>query len=397
MSTIFETTPIIDSDSHVVEPADLWTSRLASKWADDAPRPEWDQAAGEERWRVGTELLRGVGEYAQAGWTEHPPSHPRSLEQADPASWDSKRRLERMDEYGIRAQVLYPNILGFSATAFMKLPDPTLALACVSAYNDFLTDFASADPQRLLPVMMLPFWDVEASIAEMHRAADNGHRGVLLAAHYDKVGFPNLWDPRWQPLLKAIEERGLSVNFHIGFNDISAEEHAKTLESPGDEHTRYAVPVIMGNVRVIVDIICTGLCHRFPGINFVSVESGASWLPYLMESLDWNWKGHGGHKARPEMELPSFYLKRQVYGSFWFERESIAHTIDLLQDNIMFETDFPHPVSLAPGPVSAADGNPRNMAELAMAGIPDDIVRKVFWENAARLYGVTVPAATTPI
>jgi uncharacterized protein len=63
----------------------------------------------------------------------------------------------------------------------------------------------------------------------------------------------------------------------------------------------------------------------------------------------------------------------------------------------MFETDFPHPVSLAPGPVSAADGNPRNMAELAMAGIPDDIVRKVFWENAARLYGVTVPAATTPI
>jgi hypothetical protein len=80
MSTIFQTTPLIDSDSHVAEPADLWTSRLASKWADDAPRPEWDEAAGEERWRVGSELLRGVGEYAQAGWNDHPPS-PRSMDE----------------------------------------------------------------------------------------------------------------------------------------------------------------------------------------------------------------------------------------------------------------------------------------------------------------------------
>jgi predicted TIM-barrel fold metal-dependent hydrolase len=391
VTDVFSRTPIIDSDSHVSEPADLWTSRLPAKWADAAPRPAFSDKFGESMWQVGGDMMRGVAEYAQAGWPEYPPSHPRTLEEADPASFDPKARLDRLDEYGLYAQVLYPNLLGFGSKSFMNIGDPALAVACVSAYNDFLAEFADADPKRLLPIMALPFWDVDASLAELDRSAANGHRGVLLAAHYDKAGLPDLWHDRWEPLLKSIEERGLSVNFHIGFGDLSAEDLAKNLEAPGDEHTRRAVPVLMGNARVIVDIVCTGLCHRYPGINFVSVESGASWLPYLIESLDWNWKGHNAKAARPDLELPSFYIRRQVYGSFWFERESIQRTIDLIPDNVMFETDFPHPVSISPGPASPAE-NPRKMAHAALAGVPDDIVEKVLWGTAARLYNVQPPA-----
>jgi predicted TIM-barrel fold metal-dependent hydrolase len=391
MSDVLTTTPLIDSDSHVTEPADLWSTHLPAKWSDQAPKPVWSDRFNEPRWRVGDDELNGIGEFAQAGWPDFPPSHPRSYEEADPASFDPKARLERLDEYGVYAQVLYPNVLGFSARSFMKL-EPEFSFACVSAYNDFLSEFADTDPNRLIPIMTVPFWDIDASLAELNRAADNGHRGVLLAAHYDKVGLPNLWDARWEPLLKAIEERGLSVNFHIGFNELTPDIISHLLESPGDEHTRTAVPVIMGNVRVIVDLVCTGLCHRFPGINFVSVESGASWLPYVMESLDWNWKGHGAHLIRPEMEVPSFYIKRQIYGSFWFERESLSRTIGMIADNIMFETDFPHGVSLSPGPVSPADRSPREMAEEALRGQPDDVIEKVFWANAARLYNIEKPA-----
>ena len=84
MSTAFANTPIIDCDSHVAEPADLWTSRLPAKYTDDAPHLQWDDRFGEMRWRVGDDLLRGEAEFAQAGWHEFPPSHPVSLAEADP-------------------------------------------------------------------------------------------------------------------------------------------------------------------------------------------------------------------------------------------------------------------------------------------------------------------------
>jgi predicted TIM-barrel fold metal-dependent hydrolase len=382
--------PIIDSDSHVSEPADLWTSRLPSKWRDDAPAPVWHEATGEYHWRVGGSLLQGITAFSQAGWSEYPPQHPKKVEDTDPACYDAKARLERLDEYGIYAQVLYPNVLGFSAASFIALEDSELALACVRAYNDFLTEWAEADPNRLLPVTMLPFWDLDAAIAEVHRAADNGHRGVLLAANYEKVQLPNIWEPHWEPLLKALEERGQTCNFHVGFNELTPEMVTALSTMPGEQFARAAVPTIMNNVKVIVDLICTGLCHNFPGLNFVSVESGGSYLPYVMESLDWQWKNHGVHTRHPDWELPSFYLRRQIFGSYWFERESIARVIDLIPDNVMFETDFPHPISLSPGPASFAE-NPRKMAEASMEGVSEDIVRKVFFETAAKLYRVEVP------
>jgi predicted TIM-barrel fold metal-dependent hydrolase len=385
---LFET-PIVDCDSHIIEPPDLWTARVPSRWRDQAPRPEWDGASGDLRWRVGDRLLNSVVFYDMAGWREYPPSRPRSLDEADPGGWDPKVRLQRMNEYGVYAQVLYPNLLSFSTREFLRL-DPALARVCVEAYNDWLVEFAETDPRRLIPVMMLPFWDIDASCEELDRATALGHRGVLLASKVEQIGLPPLWDPHWSPLLAAIEERGLSINFHVGFAEATQEQIQASRDAPEHEHARNLSVQLMSNAWAVAAVICSGLCHRYPDINFVSIESGGSWMPYLMESLDWHWKNMGARAAFSDMELPSFYLKRQVLGSFWFERESIRRVIDLLADNMMFETDFPHPTSLSPGPASAAE-HPRSMAEAALAGVDAAIVRKVFFENAARVYHLDQP------
>ena len=171
MSAMTEELRIIDADSHVVEPVDLWTSRLPAKWAEKSPRVEWDDRGQEYRWKVGDVFLSGVGEYAVTGWTELFPSHPPTLDEADPACYDSASRLKHLDESGVYAQVLYPNLIGFEAHAFIKELGPEMALDCVRAYNDFLAEFASADPRRLIPMMMLPFWDPEASLTEMDRGS----------------------------------------------------------------------------------------------------------------------------------------------------------------------------------------------------------------------------------
>src|SRR5262249_34333975 len=141
---------------------------------------------------------------------------------------------------------------------------------------------------------------------------------------------------------------------------------------------------IMTNADSIAAIVTSGLCERFPRLKFVSVESGFGYLTYLMESLDWHWKGYGA-RERHDM-LPSEYFRRQCYGTFWFERQ----TLPLLQtypDNFMFETDYPHPTAMAPGPASPAD-RPGDHILAAFADVPDDVARKALHDNAAAVYGL---------
>ena len=109
-------------------------------------------------------------------------------------------------------------------------------------------------------------------------------------------------------------------------------------------------------------MILSGVCHRYPDLRFVSVENGAGWLPFLAESMDWQWLNVGAHKDYPERLLPSEYLYRQVYGMFWFERDAVRAVLDKLQDNLMFETDLPHATSLSPGPASESP-SPRDVME----------------------------------
>ena len=65
-------------------------------------------------------------------------------------------------------------------------------------------------------------------------------------------------------------------------------------------------------------------------------------------ALDWQWVNANGPVRYPDRLLPSEYFRRQVYSMFWFEKESLE-LLPKYQDNVMFETDFPHPTSLSRG------------------------------------------------
>lgn len=380
---------VADVDSHIIEPPDLWTSRVSGAWGDMVPHVKEDRR-GEERWYIGDRKLFGVGAFAQAGWPEFPPSHPRRWSEALPAAVDAQERLAYMDEAGVYYQLLYCNILGFHSHVFLKEMDTALATECVRAYNDWLAEFASADRRRLIPMMMLPFWDIEASVAEMRRAHALGHKGILFAARYDKVGLPRLMDDHWEPLLSQAQEMDLSLNFHVGFLASSDDLKGAVDQSRKLDFTRESSLVLLGNAQNIAEVVLSGVCHRYPRLNFVSVENGAGWLPFLAEAMDWQWRNVGAHKDYPDRLLPSEYLRRQVYGMYWFEREAVRSVIDQLEDNLMFETDFPHATSLSPGPASESP-SPRVVMEESLAGVRDEAVGKILQHTATRLYHLDPP------
>jgi predicted TIM-barrel fold metal-dependent hydrolase len=382
--------PIIDVDSHLSEPPDLWTSRLPAKWSAVAPRVVFDEKRQFDRWVVGDRKLSGVSGFAMAGWHQFPPKFPPTKAEADPAAFESIARLEHLDREGIYAQALYPNLLAFMLFAFHNVGEPEFVLDCIRAYNDFLIEFSEPAPDRIIALCALPFWDVEASVKELDRAHAMGHRGVLFIGKPHRMGLPALEDDHWAPLFDEVQQRDLTLNFHTGFSDYTEEEFVGQL-GRGMTRSGYAKSTALqqlGLSETLAELTTSDVCIKYPKLKMVIVESGVGWIRYFLEMLDWQWINSGAQAESPGRELPSFYFMRQIYGSFWFEQESVARIADLYQDNLMFETDFPHPTSLSPGPISSAR-RPRETVESTLAIVDDEVRRKLMYRNAAALYHVT--------
>jgi predicted TIM-barrel fold metal-dependent hydrolase len=380
---------IIDSDTHVTELPDLWTSRAPARMRDMVPRVETEED-GSQRWVVGTS--RGIGSVgltatAGRGSFKNPP---KTYNDMHPGAYDAKARLKYMDEMGIWAMVMYPNVGGFGAQQFLKLNDSELMLTCVQIYNDWQTEWASADSRRLLPITSIPFWDVQAAVKEIRRCAAMGHKGILFTGepqYYDK---PLLGDPHWNPLWEVACELDLPISFHIGSGDMAEGLVRNRVKTYGRmaAFTELAVDIFLHNALQLNDLLMSGVLARFPKIKFVSVESGIGWIPFALEAMDYQFQGNNVADEHPEFDrLPSEYFARNVYACYWFEQTAPRRLLDKIGvDNIMFETDFPHPTSLYGEEV-------HKRIKSGLADCDPTTQRKILWQNAQKLYKVPPPTA----
>ncbi len=135
----------------------------------------------------------------------------------------------------------------------------------------------------------------------------------------------------------------------------------------------------LNNGRVMGNIIFSGLLDRHPKLKFVSVESGIGWIPFMLELLDHQMAEMACHH-RLEMK-PSEYFRRNFYACFWFEKSDICQMIRRLGvDNVLFETDFPHPTCLYP-----VDDLEERLGDLT----PEERA-KALSTNAAKLYNISI-------
>ncbi|MGE0388437.1 MAG: amidohydrolase family protein, partial [Gammaproteobacteria bacterium] len=115
---------------------------------------------------------------------------------------------------------------------------------------------------------------------------------------------------------------------------------------------------------------------------------GVGWLPFVLQAADYQFQHLAVRRERPEFQmLPSEYFRRQVYACSWFEQVPPGYVLDHVGvDNLMFETDFPHPTSIYGAEVPAT-------IEHSLSGLDPKVRQRVLWGNAADLYGVQAPAA----
>jgi predicted TIM-barrel fold metal-dependent hydrolase len=382
---------IIDVDSHITEPHDLWTSRASAAYRDRVPRVV--ESNGNRAWVIEGDIelsganpasvVRKNGEKSRGveffGW---------QIEDVHPASWDMRARIDVLDRFGIYAQLIYPNVAGFGNQNFLKVKDPDLRLVCAQIYNDAMAEIQADSAERLLPMALMPWWNIDHSIAEVERASELGLRGIVMCSDPDSIGLPDLADEAWLPFWRTCSEAGMPVNFHIGASETSFNMFGRAPWPSMGLRRRLALgsaSLFMENSRVISNMLYSGILERFPDLRIVSVESGIGWIPFVLEALDYEWTETDSKEEYALPMAPSEYFRRQVYGCFWFEKTAPKSLIEAIgEDNLLFETDFPHPTCLYPGVQEYLD-------EITADWSPTTR-RKILQDNAAALYKIDLPS-----
>ena len=384
---LFDRHRVIDVDTHLTEPPDTWTRSFPASLHDKVPHIE--RIDGRDTWMVNGPRIGSPGFYSMAGHDGiMPASIPETYDDIAPAMYDANARLEFLDREGIDAQILYPNVGGFGNGYFLSLGDRELVAQCVRAYNDFLTDWCSADRSRLIPITALPFWDLDLALSEMERCIELGHRAINFCNQPQDYGMPALAASHWDPIWARAQEAGIPVNFHVGGGSMGTQFEDTAGMGWMTNFAKVSSMIFMDNMRCMADLIFGGVCHRFPELKLVSVESGAGWIPAALETFDWQWRNGGPRLEHPEYDLlPSEYFRRQVYGCFWFEEQAALDAIAQYPDNILFETDYPHPTCQHPGPQTPAQ-RPRDYATRVLGALSDDVADKILSGNAAKVYGL---------
>ena len=377
---------VVSSDNHIdltFCPPDLWSSQAPAKWKLLVPRVE--ELDDGQHWFIDGKdvgMWNGVGPgfnkyekgklgridkmYDLGFYTGH-------HQEAEPRPTTPELRLKDLDTDGVDAELIY-GILGTN----LRIQDAEMGGWVFQEYNTWAVDFAKrADGARIFPLAAIPYHDPEAAAAEVRRCAGMGMRGGDLPVK--KLAYP-LWHHAWYPVWEAAAECGFPISFHsTGFTGARAATDAQMaeeyrLEILGVSSTLFQVD----GAEVLVALILSGACEKFPDFRFVLGESGVTWLPYILDKCDTEYEDR--LQALNFSMKPSDYFRRN--GMTTYQQEThigeMAHLIG--EDNIMWATDYPHPDCLFP--------ESRRIIEEQLGALPARVKQKIICENAVKFYSL---------
>ena len=335
---------VVDMDSHVMEPPDLWESYLEPKYRDRAIRIERN-ADGTEQLIVDNEVLLS-GRLAALGGAEHDAIQTfidpelSYLDGCPKASYDTTARVQLLDDWGVDMGAVFPTI----GILWDKADAPELAMAYARAYNNWQWDFAKPALDRILPIAHVPLYDVDLAVEELSRCLKLGFKGMFLAPEPvcgKRPSHPD-FDPLWNLLIDA--NLPICVHLIVRFNRVVNLSNTQwwdiQRESP-DTVFSFGLGGTMQLIPAVAALVCDGLFERHPKLKVAIVESGAGYVRYLMDRLD---EKYDRFKAASTLSRPpSEYIRE----NFWFVMDpseaSIDAQCDLVgEDKFLWGSDYPH-------------------------------------------------------
>ena len=390
---------IISVDDHVVEPPDLWTSRLPAKYQDRCPRVERDSAVfnfeggeftyqkgvpggAECDWWLYDDLVYPFPKLSAASGFETLDVEPVTFDQIRPGGWKQADRLADMTANHVDASLCFPNVLPrFCGQTFLEREDKELALLCVQAYNNWMIDeWCAGDARgRLIPLTLIPLWDPAAAALEVHRCADKGSFAVAFSENPYHLGLPSIHDKDrfWDPFLTACQETDTVVCMHIGS---SSKMPATSPDAPFSVSSTITFANAMGSM---CDYILSGVFVRFPRLRVSYAEGQVGWMPYIIERMDKIWAERGDASFGIDLpEPPSTYIPGHIWGCIFDDEIGLKNRDVIGMDQICFEVDFPHADSTFPHTLAVAT------RICDAAGLADEEIYKLMRGNAIECFGL---------
>jgi predicted TIM-barrel fold metal-dependent hydrolase len=364
---------IIDCDQHVIEPPDLWEKYLPAKYKDKAPKLVKDEDGG-DGWLLG-------GNVESLGLVSAMNQTPRTLkwtgvkyEDMHPGIFEPKGRLELMDEDGVSAAVFFPPQR--TMIYFMFEDDKAFANAGMQAYNNFISDFVSFDRSRLGAIWQVPATGIDDAIAEARRAKENDAVGLGLATW--PTGEFLLSDEDDQ-FWAVAEELDLPIHIHVGLTPPQFKTKRIAAKKGGAPQLVAFATTMSRMPTLFAEFIFNGVFERFPGLKVVGGEVGAGWVPFLKQEIDDRYRRNRYWCEVNLSMLPSEYLERNCMVGFVNDQFGVQNCDAVGVDNMMWCSDFPHHITDWP--------HSQYLINSMAQGIDAGKKRKLFCENAGRLYG----------
>jgi len=370
--------PLLDADSHVSEPLNLWRERLPAKYRDKAPRMVTEYEGRPGAWwiieedrhphnvilgfganKTLEELQRLLQDFSYAG--------------AHRGGWDPAQRVKDMELDGVAGDVLYTT-LGFR---MFWMKDAAFQRACFRVYNDWLAEFCRYAPGRLKGLGLISLYDPSEGARDLEDCAKKGLAGALIWASPPEEApfYSEAYDPFWA----AAEALGMPLSLHefAGFQWIDWDSSAKKRTVAGAINSHEVE-------STFATLILSGVLERFPRLKVVSAELNCGWLAYFLRRIDERFDSrgtrlHGSPFSTKLTMKPSEYFRRQLYATFIDDSFGLAHRQEIGVDNLLWSSDFPH----------SATFWPRSQEKIArdFSDVGEADKRKILHDNLAKLYG----------
>ena len=291
-----------------------------------------------------------------------------------PGCYDPKARVADMDIDGVQAMTCFPSFPRFAGAVFAEGEDKELGRLCSAAWNDFhLDEWAAIAPDRFVPVAMLPFWDLEASVKEIHRVAVKGAKCVTFPDLPDRLGLPSVHSDHWDPLLSAMEETGMVLGSALRLGwvpaaDCSRRTIRRVHHADGDD----------------VDDLDDGLAVFRHAVPAPEVEDRPVRGRHRLDPLhpgalrQRSWRKHRFYNNINQDHPPSYLFKKHIHGCFIEDDFGVAMRHWIGVDKITWECDYP--TQTRPGHRS------RERAAQALESVPDHEVHRMVELNAREFY-----------